>query len=107
MKTKELDNKFDKGKESVLKHFDLTKAEVSAPMQYDPHQGNKTNEDYCLHQLVYLTQVLGIRAYEWAHKPNPQLSGKSPMDVITEHEDGSGWKIVGNLISDMITGSPS
>jgi hypothetical protein len=76
--------------------------------QYNPHQGDKTNAQWLMYQLQYLEQVItkdGVG--RWLYRSNPVLDGLSPIAVIIEREGDTGFKIVGDLISDMITGSPS
>lgn len=74
--------------------------------EYDPHQGNKTNFEYMKYQLKYLEQVLGSnKLLNWINLPNPALDNKTPAECVLLMEEDRGCKILGDLISDMLTGS--
>jgi uncharacterized protein (DUF2384 family) len=75
---------------------------------YDPHQGDKSNVEWLTYQMRCLYEFLGEEGTQkWLYRPNPQLGNLAPIHVIIETDKDKGFKIIGDLISDMLTGSPS
>ena len=51
--------------------------------------------------LAFFGQSLGSGWLRpWLERPNPQLNGELPIDLITKGQ----WKILGDLVDDMLTG---
>lgn len=75
---------------------------------YDPHQGDKSNAEWLIYQVRCLYEFWGEEnTKKWLYSPNPQLNNLTPVNVMIDGDKDNGFKIIGDLISDMLTGSPS